>query len=50
MAITGHATSSMFKRYAITSEAQKAQALAQVEQFVTSSAQDRKVIAMKAGT
>ena len=48
MSITGHRTSSMFKRYAIVSEEQKREALARKQSYLAA-ASEKKVIAMRAG-
>lgn len=47
MAITGHRTDAMFRRYAIVNEEQKREALAKTQAYLATAA-ERKVIAMKA--
>ena len=48
MNITGHRTDALFRRYAITDEEQKREALTRTRQFVASSA-TRKIVSMAAG-
>jgi integrase len=47
MKITGHRTDSVFRRYAIGDDQQKRDALTKTQQFVSESAQARKVVAIK---
>lgn len=47
MQITGHKTDAMFRRYAITDEAQKRDAISRTREFVAAAAANRKVVAMR---
>jgi hypothetical protein len=47
MTVTGHRTDAMWRRYNITEDEQKREALEKTQQHVVASAQARKVVTLK---